>query len=312
MRSISIICIVAVFSTSTLYGQTPITVNDLSIPTSPGFALADRSPSAIEKPTTPKALSLSILQLFQGGAAEFNPYYLWDHPAYTWERYETDRVPIYKTIGISAASSRTDTSSSLSVGFRTQLLRIFSSTLRKAADKAKTDLAVPRAALDTNVLAADLKDIRDIITKPLFDVELAGAYLGESSTNSFKDLRARKWGAWLNISWNPDAFPLSFVGLARYAQDIGTATATKGDSSFFDYGLSLSYATSKFDISAEWVQRYDLIYKENYHRFTFAGNFLISPNIVLVASIGKNFSQVNNILAVFGAKFGISREKVKL
>jgi hypothetical protein len=76
--------------------------------------------------------------------------------------------------------------------------------------------------------------------------------------------------------------------------------------------LSISYAASNFDLSAEYVQRTDLIYNGNYHRFTFAGNFLITPNIILVAAIGKNFNQVNNILAVFGAKFGLSKEKVKL
>ncbi|MBN9382031.1 MAG: hypothetical protein J0H74_14785 [Chitinophagaceae bacterium] len=300
------------------FGQTDsISINDLTIPTSPGLILSGSSPTTIERPSNPKMLSLSLLNLLGGSAIEFNPYYFKPRYAFSFEDYAKQKFPLLSTIGISAATTRTDTSTSLSVGVRVQPVRIFSQAKLKEVDSIKQHildlLAVGRTGLAQNLAAIEkLNDsLRNIMAKPTFDIELAGAYLGASPTNTYKDLGAKKWGAWLNMMWNPHRFPLTFVALARYSTLIGPGAPNAKDSAYFDYGLSLSYTATRLDFSAEFVERHDLSYDGSYHRFTFAGNFLINSNIVLVASIGKNFDKVNNILTVLGAKFGLSKEKVK-
>lgn len=294
--------------------QSPISASDLTIPTSPGLSLADKSPSAIEKPSNPKALSLSLLDLWQGGAVEFNPYYLKPRPHYTFDDLYNDKLPVFKTIGLSAATTKTDSGTSFAAGFRTQLIRLYA---KGKADAVKTNIqshlvSGPGGTPNLSLLTNDLQELRDILSKPVFDIELAGAYLGTSNNDSYKNLAAKKWGAWLNIMWNPKSFPLTFVAITRYSSLIGAVMKGKSDSAYFDYGLSASFAQKSFDIAAEFVQRNDLIYNANYHRFTFTGNIRVTSNIILVAAIGKNFDKVQNILTVFGVKFGLSKEQVGL
>lgn len=293
------------------WSQSVPSVSDMSIPTSPGLVLGDKAPSSIERPTNPKSLSVSLLNLLQGGAIEFNPYWFSNHPSYTFKNYMDDRFPVLKTLGISGVTFKTDTSSSLAAGLRTQPFRWFSTGRRKTIDDLKGKIQDALVSLPLNL--DSLSKLRDAITgymaKPTIAVEVAGAYLGASASNTYNSLQARKWGAWVNLMWNP-GFPLTFTGVARYSRLVGSVPKGLSDSAFFDYGLNVSYSTKKFDVAAEFVERRDVEYQQNYHRFTFTGNFVITDNIILVAALGKNFNKVNNIISVFGVKLGLSKEKV--
>jgi len=306
LLSVFLICVA-------LHAQTPPTdvkINDLNVPTAPAFVLMDQSPASIEKPTNPKALTVSLFNLLQGGAVEFTPYWFKNHPAYKFSDYFKKVSPISETFALSAASFKKDTISMVAGGFRTQLLRLYSAKAQKESRRIEDSVA-PILLADLNLKALDsLKlAITAMKSKPVLNIELAGAYMGQAT--SFKSLAAVKTGAWLNIRWTPYKFPLDIMGLARYSRAVAPAK-TGQDSVFFDYGLSLAYQEKNFDISFEFVNRRDIHAKSDYHRLALVANYQVTDGIIIVASAGKDFSAVNNVLAVFGVKFGLSKEKATL
>src|SRR5215207_5684058 len=84
-----------------------VKLNDLYIPGVPGFILADKAPSSVEKPTTPRAFGLSILNLRQGGALEVTPYWLTNKPRYTFQDWVNKKNTTIETFNLSAATFKT-------------------------------------------------------------------------------------------------------------------------------------------------------------------------------------------------------------
>jgi hypothetical protein len=71
-----------------------INLTDLEIPNSPGFALLDKAPTSIERPSSTKAFMVSVLNALnesspipQNYAVDFTPYWFFQHPAMTAYRY---------------------------------------------------------------------------------------------------------------------------------------------------------------------------------------------------------------------------------
>jgi hypothetical protein len=273
----------------------------------------DQSPASIEKPTNPKALSVSLFNLLQGGAVEFTPYWFKDRPAYTFNDYFKRRSPLFETLAFSGASFKKDSISFASAGLRTQLFRLYSPALRHDVDSMRKLiiglLSNDPDNLDLDAIGAAKAELARLKAKTTFDIEFAAAYLGQAS--SFKSLAAVRSGAWLNIRWSPYKFPLDIVALARYSRAVDPAKTGK-DSVFFDAGLSLSYQEKNFDLALEYVNRRDIPNKADYHRLALVANYQVMEGIVAVASVGKDFNKVNNVLAVFGIKFGLSKEKASL
>src|SRR5688572_161348 len=199
------------FSLSVFYttAQTA-SVSDMQVPDAPGFVLADKAPSAIDKPATPRAFGISIYSLQQGGALQATPFWFFQHPAMNQKKFLDTRYPLLQTFNISVSTFKTDTTSNLAVGFRTHLLRIYSKANKKETLKLDTDAATEIAKYDLSTSEGEeqarqgLKPIVDKIaesvSKPEWRIELAAAYLGGSSNNSFKSLAASKAGAWFNAS----------------------------------------------------------------------------------------------------------------
>src|SRR5882757_6482927 len=88
-----------------------ITLNDLYIPDAPGFILSDKAPSSVEKPVTPRAFGISLLNLWQGGAIDVTPYWLTSKPSYTFDQWIDKKFTVAETFNISVATFKTDTSS---------------------------------------------------------------------------------------------------------------------------------------------------------------------------------------------------------
>jgi len=308
-----LIALAALSATGYAQTGTNVKINELSVPTAPAFVLMDQSPASIEKPTNPKALSVSLFNLLQGGAVEFTPYWFKDRPAYTFNDYFKKHSPIFETLAFSGASFKKDSVSFAAGGLRTQLFRFYSPLLRKDVDSVRKAIVLLLAndpdSLDLDAIDAAKSELARLKAKTTFDIELAAAYLGQAS--SFKSLGAVRSGAWLNIRWSPYTFPLDIVALARYSRAVDPAK-TGQDSVFFDAGLSLSYQEKNFDLALEYVNRRDIPNKSNYHRLALVANYQVMPGIVAVASVGKDFNKVNNVLAVFGIKFGLSKEKASL
>lgn len=302
-----------------------ISLNDLYIPDVPGFVLSDKAPSSVDKPVTPRAFGISLLNLWQGGAVDVTPYWLTGKPSYTFDQWIDKKFTVAETFNISAATFKTDTSSILSAGFRTQLFRIYTKNQKAAMLQKKKEIVDSLAPdFDDNGELLPLKEstligikkklaeIEYLKTKDLFSVELAGALIGSSPNNSFKGLASSRSGVWLNLRWSPAKSLLDFTGVVRYSWANNAIAKTGKDSSFLDLGVALNYQKEKFNLSAEFVSRNDFSIKKNYDRFAFVANYVISENVIIVASIGKNFKAVDNIVSAFGVKFGLSRSNVSL
>ncbi|MCW3466920.1 hypothetical protein [Chitinophaga nivalis] len=292
-------------------------ISDMTMPSSPGFILADKAPSAVEKPVNPAAFGISLINLWQGGAIDVTPYWLTNKPKLTFENYIRNRFPIIQTFNISAATFKTDSTTSLSAGFRTQLFKLYYRRNREAMLRKKEEIAAllavsDPALLDTVAIAQQNKALREMFdvqrSKGLIIVELAGAIVGDAPNNTFRNLSASRSGLWTNIRWSPWKFPLDFVALGRYSRNAGKGPESK----YLDYGLSANYQRNRFDLSVEYVNRRDLELTNNYDRLAFAANFMINENFFAVAAFGKNFDKMNNIIALLGVKFAISKERVTL
>jgi len=120
-----------------VHGQesAPPAFNLIRTPTSPGFVLLGVAPTAVERPNTPAALGLSVLNttgsfssLPQNYAVDFSPYWLFPHPRLTWQqdttRTLTESVMRTGTLSIATAQLGSEAApvTGLAVGLRTALL----------------------------------------------------------------------------------------------------------------------------------------------------------------------------------------------
>lgn len=295
-----------------------INLNNMLVPTSPGLVILDKAPSSIEKPTSPKTFGVSILRLLKQneGALDFTPYWFWNHENYTFQNHIKNKFPILQTLNLSVAASQGDSSSYFSAGIRMHAFRMYSTVKETEIDNKRkeivNELAVDPDNLNLEKLKALKEELAVLTAEPEISVELAGAIAGFSPDNKFSNLSNNRYGAWINILYKPfNKLPISALGVLRYTKAIN-GLVTEADSSFIDYGISAYYQNSKFDLQLEYVKRNDTKNDERYERLAFVSNYLIADNIIIVASFGKNFSDVKNVIALFGVKFGIGNERMKL
>lgn len=302
------------------FASSQVNVSDMQIPDAPGFVLADKAPSSVDKPTTPRAFGISIYSLQQGGALQATPYWYFQHKTLDQSKFLNRQMPLWETFNISVATFKTDSTSNLSAGFKVHLFRIYSKKNKADAMAIIAKSAVDIAGLNlpadeekgNGIMKKYADQIAESISKPVFRLEFATAYIGSSANNSFKSLSATKAGAWLNASFSPYKSNLIITALSRYSWVIGSNPKIGKDTSFIDYGLSVSFQKKNFDLALEFLNRHDFSQTQNYNRLAFVINYEISDEITLVSSLGKNFTDVDNIFTVFGAKFGISQKRKKL
>jgi hypothetical protein len=300
-------------------------VSDLYIPDVPGFVLSDKAPTAVDKPSNPRAFGVSLLNLRNGGALDVTPFWLVNNPKYTFDKWMRNKFPLIETFNISAATFKTDSTSVLSVGFRSQLIRVYSRTTLKEIDDVKNQIVklltpkfdsndnpIDLSKADSIAAFRKLDEINELKKKGFFTVELAGAILGASGNNSFKQLSSEKSGVWANLRWSPLMVPVNITAVARYSWANNTKPKLGKDSSFLDFGMALNYEQRRLSLAAEYVSRRDISAGKNYTRFSFVGNYALTENIIIVASVGKNFSKVEDIITLVGLKLALSRSKLSL
>ncbi|GCC52696.1 hypothetical protein SanaruYs_29340 [Chryseotalea sanaruensis] len=288
-----------------------LTFTKLETPTSPGLILFDETPSSIEKPTTPQGLGLSLLGLGQnGGALEFAPFWLVDHPNLSAKAMSDKKSPILSHFAISIASAKTDTLSYLSGGIRT---RIFQSYRSDTTELNNLRTKIEDALADSEFDRVDSlrKLYIDILEKPVFTIDIAAAMGGSNTTNSFDDLELNRWAVWMTFNCRPKGDDFYFTILSRYINS-EKYEETNIEADLVDIGSRLNYDISKFTVSLEYVHRMnfttDIL---NDYRLAAIGSYHLAENIFLTATFGKNFSDVNNIIALAGINFGFSQKKVK-
>ncbi len=285
--------------------------SNLETPTSPGLILFDETPSSIEKPTTPQGLGLSLLGLGQnGGALEFAPYWLKDHPELTAKQMYTDKTPILSHFGISIAAINTDTLSFISGGLRTRVFQSYGKNVGKL-NNIKTQIENALSDGDFEKVDSLRKEYVSITEKPIFNIGLAAALGASSSTNSYDDLELNRWAVWMSLNFRPKGNDFYFTVLSRYINN-ENYEGTNVKAGLVDLGTRLNYDILKFTVSLEYVHRMNFtrnIFDD--YRLAVIGSYKLIDNIFITSTFGKNFSDVNNIIALAGLNFGFSQKKVK-
>lgn len=304
------------FTTSILFAQN--TTNDikfqnLETPSSPGFILLDNAPSSIERPTTPQGFGVSVLGFFQGtgGAMEFAPFWLATHPKLTAEKMYKNKFPILYNFSISAATVKSDSSNYVAGGFRTRLFQTFGTSNIGKLDAIKSELENALADLDLEKIKKLQTDYSNLISKPIFTIDLAAAIGAGSVTNSFSDIELNRWAAWMSFNYRPKGNDFYITALTRYINNEKFEEYTI-TADLLDVGTRLNYDINKFCISLEYLQRLDFTSKSySDYRLAAIGSYQISENFFITSTFGKNFTDVNNIIAMAGVNFGFSRTKIK-
>lgn len=285
--------------------------NNLETPTSPGLILFDQTPSSIEKPTTPQGLGLNLLSLSQnGGSLEFSPFWLKDHPNLTAKNMYNNKMPILAHLGVSVATITSDTLSFISGGIRTRILQLYGQNI-KDLDAAENNIV--EALSDGDFVKVDSlrKVYVEIIERPIFNIDFAGALGASSTNNSYNELEISRWAAWLTFNFRPKGDDFYLTLLTRYINtEKYDGIAIRAD--LVDLGTRLNYDISRFTVSLEYIHRMNITSEIfNDYRLAFIGSYKLSDNVFVTSTFGKNFSDVNNIIAIAGLNFGFSQKKVK-
>jgi len=285
--------------------------SNLETPSSPRLILFDETPSSIEKPTTPQGLGLSLLGLGQnGGALEFAPYWLKDHPDLTAKKMYTNKTPILSHFSISIATMNSDTLSFISGGLRTRVFQSYGKNVSKL-DGLKTQIEDALSNSDFEKVDSLRTKYVDITEKPVFNIDLAAAIGVSSLTNSYDDLELNRWAIWMSFNFRPKGNDFYFTFLTRYINN-EEFEGTNIQADLVDLGTRLNYDISKFTVSLEYVHRMNFtndIFDD--YRLSAIGSYKLTDNIFITSTFGKNFSDVNNIIALAGVNFGFSQKKVK-
>jgi hypothetical protein len=297
------------------YTTDSITFQNLETPTSPGFILLDQAPSSIEKPTTPQGLGLSLLGLQKnGGALEVAPFWLILHPNLTAEKMYNNKFPVLYNLSFSIASINTDSSDYYAGGIKTTLFQVNDKKKILKLDSLKKEIIIELSKgqeMDTLKIERLRKEYVGIVVKPVLTIDFAAAIGGSSATNSFSDTEFNRWAAWLSFNWRPDAKDFYVTVLTRYlnSEKYGEDMV---NADLVDIGSRLNYDISKFCLSLEYLQRMNLTVNNfNDYRVAIIGSYKLSDNIYITSTFGKNFSEVNNIIALAGINFGFSKNKIK-
>src|SRR6202012_22552 len=104
MKKLFTIFLVLLAASSWAQTGTP-SFNDLYINNAPGLILSGNSTISVDKPTTPRAIAVSLVNLAQGGAIEIAPYW-WNNKNHdiTYEDYIKMNCVFLQTLSLSVAN----------------------------------------------------------------------------------------------------------------------------------------------------------------------------------------------------------------
>jgi hypothetical protein len=239
------------------------TIEDLKTPDSPGFVLLGVSPSAIERPSTPKALAVSLLSAVTKGdnllpsdyAVTVAPYWLVGHSGLLATTYYDPGVAqsLRQTFAISFASAKSTVSegasgaTDLGVGFRAAVLEGHGSATirtlnrqlsarrigRLALNRARNRVSSVQSTLASS--AAGLKFLTDTIEEE-FTLRLKADDERKDAEQNKEDLTARdRLLDQIQTAWSEktdavvDALPAMLTALAELSTAHSPADAQNVD-----------------------------------------------------------------------------------
>ena len=256
-------------------GAEAVTLDDLKTPQSPAFVLLGVAPTVVERPTTPRSISLSLLSASQSGdmlprdyALDIAPYWLARRPDLTFDGYYHPDLAqtLVQNLSVSAATARSagvgDSTTAIGIGVRTLLVQGRPSRrLTQLADSLRAvQVRILHAdtELEEDSLAAEAKTIARAIQAEDgrsvgWIVEAAAAETGLFAEDDTRNSRPSRWGVWLTPSYRVEEPAIQILAVARWLRerDLG------GDGYLdrCDLGGRLLWSSSDLLLSVESVHR---------------------------------------------------------
>lgn len=289
---------------------------------SPIFTLWGTDPTTVDRPSTPKALTTSLLSNLTSGSLPQNysmevaPF--WLKPRYKLE-FNKDDGKIWdnmkQTFAASVATNHTTDTNGLShagIGFRVQLLRghantkvyndllAYQDSMQQALDNAD-DTKFDAYSAKSTALAQTLAQRRMGSI-----VQVSGALSTDFADNQFTNGKVESFAIWPTYTYRTTY--LDFIGMARligYNVDGSIETAT-------DFGGKLAFSYERLTVSAEYAHRLQgnigaTIDETN--RYSILVEYKVTDNAYLQYAIGKNFvspfTPQTNLITLLGFNVGI-------
>ncbi len=326
--------------------QGDITIENMDIPNAPALVLLDETFTIVETPKSIKALTAGLANgLGNNVALEFSPYLLFSNNRsfYDYNGYKIVNAEpkekglfgqIYTNLSVSVASVRKDSVSNISVGLRTNLLTIHNSKRNEAFHNAEQRYYEERYKIMTEEEPENLRNnprfiqltneyntlmdsVSSLNTKPLFSVDIAGAYSHIYTNNNYGSGTKGKIAAWLTLSYNQEINTLrsgnssymSFYAIGRYLNDsmyfdenINEFT----DRNLFDVGGKVEIDFSRLLFGYEYIKRTNE--KDNY-RSVGTIKYKLNGDLILTGGFGKNFENNDNLVSFLGINWGFDLGK---
>lgn len=238
-------------------GRLPMVELDaLRTPTAPAFVILDITPTAVERPTTPRAFATSLLSATGGEAgvipenyaAEVSPYWLAPRRTLTFDQYFRPSLQqrLRQTFSVSLAtttSTRGDSATGVAIGFRiapfvgepsTRLLATVDTLKRVQSRQLDLDIQMDQAetAADSARIAGLLSPlgaesarlaakVRDNDERVGVHLQLAGALAGSYPGGRFDGGTVGRSGLWGTLGMRMEDPGMDVIGLARVLWDDG-------------------------------------------------------------------------------------------
>jgi hypothetical protein len=312
----------------------PLELDSLRPPPSPAFVLLGISPSAVERPSTPRAVSASFLAaaaqsggLPENYAVEAAPYWLVSHPTLTLDDYEKGSITqnVIRSLAFSFATAAREAGEDgealpgrrLGLGFRMQpfkgersdSVRILLDELRELHAKC-LNVEDTETCVDTLMSGEGIRNVALRTQKALrdrygFTMEVAAGVVGDFPNDEFDAGRLQRLGVWVTPSYRAQHSPLQVMAVGRILRDGGDV-----DETAWDLGGRLYWQWEQLAVSAELVERWSG--GENTERLAGILEFQLTEDLYATYTFGRDFappdSDENRLLSILGVNIGIGKE----
>lgn len=304
-------------------------IEELRLNTAPAFVLLGTTPTAVEQPSSPRALATSIFAAHDDGeggsvlprnlALEFAPYWWFYGKDLTWDEYQRNDSPlanIGRTLTFSLATAETDfpgldgatEGTGIGAGLRFSIFKgqptqqaidakeALGATLGSIAEKLPDDPTEPMLIDDlTAQFAPEMRAYREAIRRRNgFQLEMAGGVAWGYPDDEFSDSQLKSAGAWITPAYrSPSEGPigdLQLVGVGRYLyHDL------PGDNtSTIDVGGRLVWTVTgkPFAASAEFVHRFSEEDGTDSSRYGATIEYQVNSRLAVLLGFGQDFKSL--------------------
>lgn len=274
------------FAAAPLGAQQPFTLENLKTPSSPAFVILGVEPTAVERPTTPRAFAFSLLSpatqpgaglIPEDYAAEVAPYWMAPQRQLTWDEYfnPSPMQSILQTFSVSLAThtfTATDTTTGIGIGvsltpFAGRASRTADSLARALGASQRARLPLLRArrratdpeeigrlddslgvnAARSQAIAQELQANDERVGPRL---QLSGATAAFYPGNDFQAGKIGSVGLWGTFGYRLERPGMDLLALGRYLR-----SAEGAEQDVWDVGGRAVLLASRYSASVEWVAR---------------------------------------------------------